>query len=135
MSTNRSTPSSPPPHKEVRNDDAHYLPPSFAAPPSLLLALPTDILRIILSAPLCSYVELVTVRFVCRRFRDVVLPSPESRKRAHDVCELAARDGYLNLIKWARANGCPWNESTCGYAAWAGHLEVLQWAHANGCPW
>ena len=30
--------------------------------------------------------------------------------------------------KWARTNGCPWDEDTCAYAAEGGHLEVLQWA-------
>jgi hypothetical protein len=38
-------------------------------------------------------------------------------------------------MQWARANGCPWNESTCSWAAGGGHLEVLQWLRANGCPW
>jgi hypothetical protein len=35
----------------------------------------------------------------------------------------------------ARANGCPWDASTCTFAAKDGQLEVLQWARANGCPW
>jgi hypothetical protein len=39
------------------------------------------------------------------------------------------------MLKWARANGCPWNERTCANAAWHGHLEVLKWARENGCPW
>jgi hypothetical protein len=39
------------------------------------------------------------------------------------------------VLKWARENGCPWNEDTCAYAAKGGHLEVLKWARANGCPW
>jgi hypothetical protein len=39
------------------------------------------------------------------------------------------------MQKWARANECPWNESTCAFAARGGHLEVLKWARANGCPW
>ena len=39
------------------------------------------------------------------------------------------------MLKWARANGCPWNEFTCECAAENGHLEVLKWARANGCPW
>ena len=34
-----------------------------------------------------------------------------------------------------RADGCPWDWSTCSAAAKGGHLEVLQWARANGCPW
>ena len=29
----------------------------------------------------------------------------------------------------------PWDEKTCADAAEGGHLEVLQWARANGCPW
>jgi hypothetical protein len=31
------------------------------------------------------------------------------------------------LIKWARENGCPWNEDTYSSAAKNGHLEVLKW--------
>ena len=34
-----------------------------------------------------------------------------------------------------RENVCPWDEETCEYAAGGRNLEVLQWAHANGCPW
>ena len=43
--------------------------------------------------------------------------------------------GHLEVLQWARANGCPWDQRTCAYAATGGHLEVLQWARANGCPW
>jgi len=39
------------------------------------------------------------------------------------------------VLKWARANGCPWDEVTCWNAAKYGHLEVLKWARENGCPW
>ena len=37
------------------------------------------------------------------------------------------------MLQWARENGCPWDESTCWGAAENGHLEVLEWAKANGC--
>jgi hypothetical protein len=53
----------------------------------------------------------------------------------HDLCRKAAKKGHLSILKWARENGCPWDEDTCSFAAEKGHLEVLQWAHANGCPW
>src|SRR5690349_14049438 len=33
--------------------------------------------------------------------------------------------GYLEVLQWARANGCPWDERTCLNAAADGHLEVL----------
>ena len=41
----------------------------------------------------------------------------------------------MEMLNYARANGCPWDEGTCAAAARGGHLEVLQWARANGCPW
>ena len=51
------------------------------------------------------------------------------------TCENAANHGYLEVLKWVRANNCPWNSSTCDAAAIGGHLEVLKWARENGCPW
>ena len=44
-------------------------------------------------------------------------------------------NGHLEVLQWARANGCDWDSLTCTYAAANGHLEVLQWARANGCDW
>eukprot|EP00951_Prasinocladus_malaysianus_P022515 scaffold188889_cov44-Prasinocladus_malaysianus.AAC.1 len=55
--------------------------------------------------------------------------------RGEATWSAAAESGHLEVLKWARENGCPWNEHTCAYAAWGGHLEVLQWARENGCPW
>ena len=103
----------------------------------LLLELPTDLLRLILSSYVArSPLSHITSRLVCRRFRDLLPPlSQETRRQARTYCELAAKEGYLDLIKWARANGCPWDAWTCTYAAEHGHLEVLQWARTNGCPW
>ena len=40
----------------------------------------------------------------------------------------------VELVKWARAAGCPWNRWTCAWAVEGGHLEVLKWARENGCP-
>ena len=51
------------------------------------------------------------------------------------VCEFAAQGGHLEVLMWARANDCPWDEGTCWKAAEHGHLEVLQWARENGCSW
>jgi len=38
------------------------------------------------------------------------------------------------VLKWARANGAPWDRNTCANAAGGGHLELLKWAYANGAP-
>ena len=43
--------------------------------------------------------------------------------------------GHLEVLQWARANGCPWDNRTCEAAAHGGHLEVLQWAIKNNCPY
>ena len=56
-------------------------------------------------------------------------------KPQSDICLFAAKNGYLETLKWARANGRSWNELTCAYAAKNGHLETLKWARENGCPW
>jgi len=47
----------------------------------------------------------------------------------------AAKGGHLNILQWARANGCLWNENTSAFAAEYGHLNILQWLRSNGCPW
>ena len=42
-----------------------------------------------------------------------------------EVCAKGAGSGNLELLKWMRENGCPWNAGTCTNAALGGHLEVL----------
>jgi hypothetical protein len=29
------------------------------------------------------------------------------------TCAKAANSGHLEVLQWARANGCPWDERTC----------------------
>ena len=54
-----------------------------------------------------------------------------------DTCRCAAHGGHLELVKWLRANGCPWGVRTSTSAARGGQLEVLQWMRAQDppCPW
>ena len=47
---------------------------------------------------------------------------------------MAAQHGNLTTLKWAGANGCPWNKGTMHAAATGMHLEVVKWALDNGCP-
>ena len=47
----------------------------------------------------------------------------------------AARSGNLELVKWLRANGCPWDAHACHVAVRRGHVRVLRWARENGCKW
>ena len=80
-----------------------------------------DTLRIVTESSIDSVERLALVRTV-NKWRE---PS--------NLCNFAARAGHLDLLQWARLNGCLWNESTCSHAAKGGHLEVLQWARLNGC--
>ena len=50
------------------------------------------------------------------------------------TCRRAAENGHLDVLQWARENGCEWDYWTCCRAADNGHLYVLKWARENGCP-
>ncbi len=50
------------------------------------------------------------------------------------ICENAATNGDIKIIKWLRRKGCPWNHSTSETAAFYGHLELLEWLYINKCP-
>ena len=56
----------------------------------------------------------------------------EEKKR---FCEQMTRNGNVELVKFLRGKGCPWDEMTCWRAAEYGHLECLKYAHENECPW
>ena len=51
------------------------------------------------------------------------------------ACVFAAGNGHLEVLQWLRSQGCPWDSRVCSFAARYGHLEVLRWAIENGCPW
>jgi len=105
--------------------------------------LPPELLELILRH--VDRLSWVSCEWVCRRWKailDTLLWTKEehSQRQLHTqpacqyICEVASR-GWLSVLQWARANGCPWDEMTCASAAEGGHLDVLQWARANGCPW
>ena len=57
----------------------------------------------------------------------------------YELSLIAAKYGYLNIIKWLRSQNppCPWSHETCTVAASYGQLEVLKWLRAQDppCPW
>jgi hypothetical protein len=77
-------------------------------------------------------INLVACRFVCATWMRITSPPPT---RDADESKHFAANGWLGVLQWARANGCPWDRWTCANAATGGHLDVLQWVRANGCPW
>lgn len=74
--------------------------------------------------------SLLVLGYVSRSFCSAV-----PRNLTEETCEYFAKEGLVNLLKWARENGCKWNSLVCVKAARAGHLEALKWAHENGCKW
>ena len=52
-----------------------------------------------------------------------------------EVCFLAAFQGHLDILRWAKSMGCPWDYEAAPYvAAMNGHLEVLVWLIKEGYP-
>ena len=51
------------------------------------------------------------------------------------ACAMAAEHGHLDVIKYLRKHGCPWNEWPCEHAARGGHVGVLTYAREHDCPW
>lgn len=103
--------------------------------PPTLIDFHSDILRIILSrlSP-SSKTAPVVLRFVCRRFRDLI-PFSSIKTESLFFCAYAALEGHVNLLEWARSLQAPWDMNTCAQAAIGGHVDVLQWLRENGCPW
>ena len=46
----------------------------------------------------------------------------------------AASFGHLEVVKWLRANGCPWDEMAFSSAAKHQHWDTLQYLVDNKCP-
>jgi hypothetical protein len=69
--------------------------------------------------------SLVACRFVCTTWMRTC-PRQGAERQREDWSKQFAAKGWLGVLQWARANGCPWDESTCAQAAAGGHLEVLQ---------
>ncbi len=40
----------------------------------------------------------------------------------------------MEILRWAREQGCPWDDLVHSQAAIGGHLEVIEWAVDNGLP-
>ena len=47
----------------------------------------------------------------------------------------AANNGHLEVLRWARSQGCPWDGRAPRAAAKGGHLKVLKWLIKEGCPY
>ena len=46
------------------------------------------------------------------------------------LCTAAAATGKLDMLKWARGLGCPWDEHVCSETSGLGRHYMLQWARS-----
>jgi hypothetical protein len=42
--------------------------------------------------------------------------------------------GHLTVLKWLRANGCPWDRETYKFALQDGDPELIRYVNDQGCP-
>src|SRR5437868_13197197 len=52
-----------------------------------------------------------------------------------DVCGIAARNGWLELLKWAHTNNFKWSFVTFSEAAGKGNIDVLTYLRDNNCDY
>jgi hypothetical protein len=46
----------------------------------------------------------------------------------------AARQGWIELVQYLCAEGCPWDESVTAATCEIGQLDTLRWLLQQGCP-
>jgi hypothetical protein len=104
---------------------------------NLLEDLPEDVLMVLVGTlyivSKVSIVVFTRVNKLCYRITSRC--AIEYRISRSLKCHEIAIEGSLEVLKWARSEGCPWDSNTCSWAAENGHLEVLKWARSEGCPW
>ena len=90
---------------------------------------PEIMFHIIQVASIGGYVD------VMKKYWSDIPEKKKSLSMNERTCSSAARQGHLEVLKWLRSEGCPWNGGTCSLAAANGHLEILKWLRSEGCPW
>jgi len=49
---------------------------------------------------------------------------------------VAVKERYMEALTWLLENGvCSWNEKVCTKVVKRGYLDVLKWLREKGCPW
>jgi len=51
------------------------------------------------------------------------------------VCTIAAEHGHLEVLRYANESGAVWDSSAPAIAAKNGHTDCLHYLHKNGCRW
>ena len=63
-----------------------------------------------------------------------LLQSIKNISISSEFCIKAAESGQLEVLIWAKENGCEFDEEIFATAAKSGKLDIIQWLQENGCP-
>lgn len=91
--------------------------------------------RIVNEAAVSGYMDLI------QRIDDSIRRNSTSDKNRDyifaSICNKAAANGHLNILKWARSHEqkFPWSSLTCALAAMNGNMDILEYAISNKCPY
>jgi hypothetical protein len=108
-------------------------------------------------------VDHTMLYFTSKKLNSITFSSLINEWGWESICNLAARNGYINIFKWLKEinrhhyyistvyyaanagqlktliwlkeNGHHWNTTVMCCAAEKGHLETLKGLRNNGCPW
>ena len=102
--------------------------------------LPVEVSTLILTfATNGDDVTAVVAVFVCHLWKDIVKHCVDKEKPQiikDSILVTMARRGELNLLKWAKANGCPWSVGSV-LCCWGRTFRyfAMKWLREAGCPW
>lgn len=94
------------------------------------ILLPIECIQHIFSMLNCHH-HLTPLRFVCQRFRKLLPHIPE---HPDFFVHYIAYQGFLNLLVWAKSQGCPLTKAALGAVA-GGHLPILEWLSQYQTKW
>ena len=57
----------------------------------------------------------------------------EDKKIHNQVCDIAAKNGNLEILKLAKENDLDKSYNACYYAYHNGHTEIIEWLKLNSC--
>ena len=102
---------------------------------NLVLNLPSELLSLVVSflnpSTLFSLSYVSQLLYTKYKPDHLVMLPLDKRYVMND----AISNGYIDLVKWLRENGCHWNQNTFNAAVNKGNLTILNYLRENHCPW
>jgi hypothetical protein len=117
----------------------------FVNYPTVVLYGPCTHIRKLLNNPLITNDmerEMFIAAVLSGEIKKLKLVHRNHSTNCQQVCKMAAAQGNLEMLQWARQHKkwmqnhvCLWDADTVAEAAKNGHKNVLEWCLSNGCPW